>query len=85
MYDKEQIYDDQISPLTQQIIQICKDNGIDMISSFYLKEQTEVDPKLFCTTRLPFEQNETLNACGNILAGTHYACKHSTMSVVMKG
>lgn len=84
MYDKEQIYDNKISPLMQQIIQICKDNEIDMVSSFYLKDVTEEDEKLYCTTRLPLQQDKTLNACGNILAGTHYACKHSTMTMAIK-
>jgi len=40
MYDKEQIYDEKISPLMTQIIQICKENDIKMVADFYLREPT---------------------------------------------
>ncbi len=32
--NKEQVYDDQISPLMLQIIDICKAKGIAMMASF---------------------------------------------------
>ena len=32
--NKEQAYDEQISPLMQQIIEVCKEKGIAMIASF---------------------------------------------------
>lgn len=32
--NKEEIYDSQVSPLMQQVIQIARDNGIAMIASF---------------------------------------------------
>ncbi|QXG32901.1 hypothetical protein [Pseudomonas viridiflava] len=32
--NKEQVYDEQISPLMQQIIEVCKEKGIAMIASF---------------------------------------------------
>jgi hypothetical protein len=47
--DNEDIYDEQISPLMERIIAICKKHRIPMIMSF------EYAPEEFVTTRLPFE------------------------------
>lgn len=33
---KEQVYDEQIYPLMDKIISICKENKIDMVATFYL-------------------------------------------------
>ncbi len=46
----EQIYDEQISPLMTQIIEICRANGISMIASFAIASETDSD--LRCTTHL---------------------------------
>jgi hypothetical protein len=46
--NKEQIYDDQISPLMAQIIAICQTNKIAFLSSFSIP--TEDDPELRCTS-----------------------------------
>jgi len=57
MYDKEQIYDEQISPLMSQIIDICSDNGIQILASFLLKESVDDEGQQFCTTcHLPGEK-----------------------------
>lgn len=55
MGKKEDVYDEQISSLMTQIIQICKDNEIGMVMDFELdNDGTEEDPKyLHCTTSLP--------------------------------
>ena len=34
IFDKEDVYDDQISPLMREIINICNEHGIPMIASF---------------------------------------------------
>lgn len=47
--DNEDIYDEQISPLMERIIAICKKHEIPMIMSF------EFAPEEFVTTRLPFK------------------------------
>lgn len=39
--NKEQVYDDQISPLMLQIIGICKDQGIAMMASFDIGHEGE--------------------------------------------
>lgn len=46
--NKEQAYDEKISPLMTQIIATCKEHGIAMISSFALP--TEQNEDLCCTT-----------------------------------
>lgn len=56
--NKEEVYDDQISPLMQQIITICKDNGIAMIASFNIAHDGEGPngedcSHLTCTSHLP--------------------------------
>jgi len=46
--NKEQIYDDQISPLMAKIIAICREHKIAHIACFAIP--TEDDPSLRCTT-----------------------------------
>jgi len=56
MYDKEKIYDEKIFPLMNQVIEICKENDIQMLFSCYLRTDEEGD--LTCDTYLPSkEQN----------------------------
>lgn len=47
---KEQIYDEQISPLMTQIIAICKEHGIPVVASFFTPGDD--DPELAVTTAL---------------------------------
>ncbi|RQZ50901.1 hypothetical protein [Burkholderia sp. Bp9099] len=47
---KEQIYDEQISPLMTQIIAICKEHKIPVLASFFAPG--EDDPELAVTTAL---------------------------------
>lgn len=61
--NKEQIYDSQISPLMQQIIQICRDNGIAMMASFDIAHDDEGPngedcSALTCNTLLPDENDK---------------------------
>jgi hypothetical protein len=56
--NKEQVYDDQISPLMQQIIDICKGQGIAMMASFDIAHAGEGPngedcSSLVCSTLLP--------------------------------
>ena len=70
MYDKEQIYDDKISPLMTQIIEICKENDIQMLFSCYLKTDDEGD--MSCDTYLESKEencNKLLNAAKVIRSG----------------
>lgn len=69
--NKEEIYDSQVFPLMQQIIQICKDSGIAMLADFAIP--TEEDEGLRCTSIIPDEtgNNEQLqlNAYEHIRRG----------------
>lgn len=49
--NKEDIYDSQISPLMQQIIAICKENGIGLFLTACIP--TDEDLHLMCSTCLP--------------------------------
>ncbi|WEJ19314.1 hypothetical protein N0B28_13470 [Pseudomonas sp. SD17-1] len=56
--NKEEIYDSQISPLMQQVIQIARGNGIAMIASFAIGHEDggpdgEDATRLTVTTHLP--------------------------------
>lgn len=56
--NKEEIYDEQISPLMQQIIVITREHGIAMIASFDIAHDGEGPngedcSALTCTTHLP--------------------------------
>lgn len=52
--DKETIYDEQIAPLMNQIIEVCMANKIAMFSSFSL----DLESGLICTTALLKEDHE---------------------------
>lgn len=54
--NKEQVYDEQISPLMVQIIAVCKEHGIAMVADF--KIPNDEDPNLHCSTLLPDETGE---------------------------
>lgn len=47
--DNESIYDNRIAPLMDEIIDICKTNGIPMAATFEYAEDN------FCTTVIPQE------------------------------
>jgi hypothetical protein len=55
-FDLEAVYDNEISPLMEQIIAICKRERMPMIASFcYAKGKVEGDPEGldYCTTLIP--------------------------------
>lgn len=56
MKNKEQVYDEQISPLMQQIIEICEGSKIAMVANFSIP--TDEEPELGCLT---FLNNEDSN------------------------
>ncbi|PFV35706.1 hypothetical protein [Bacillus thuringiensis] len=61
MYDKENIYDEQIAPLLQQILDICKKEEIPMVAQFYLAEESpyveEVKPLYSSSVIIPKSHN----------------------------
>lgn len=54
--NKEEVYDNEISPLMAQIIEICQESNIAMVASFAIP--TEEDEGLRCTTHLSDETGE---------------------------
>ncbi|WP_421412621.1 hypothetical protein ACOMDM_13650 [Serratia plymuthica] len=50
IFDLENVYDEQISPLMQQIIAICQENNMPMIASFAFENCEE--RKLGCCTTI---------------------------------
>jgi hypothetical protein len=48
---KENVYDEQISPLVHRIIAICREHEIALLLSAQLEDEDERE--LFCTTILP--------------------------------
>ncbi|KQL17665.1 hypothetical protein [Cytobacillus solani] len=63
MYDKEKVYDEEISPLMAEIIKICKRENLPMAAQFYLKkERAEHDEfpgePMYCTTTIIPAKNE---------------------------
>lgn len=68
MYDKEKIHDEQIAPLMAKIIVICQANDIQMLASYYLKEETEDDDDMYCTSCLiPDKGSKYLLDASNVL------------------
>ncbi|EJQ59764.1 hypothetical protein BW899_24220 [Bacillus mycoides] len=54
MYDKEEVYDEEIAPLMQQILEICKREELPMVAQFYLAEES---PYSGCSTIILFVSN----------------------------
>lgn len=54
--NKEQVYDEKISPLMKQIIDICQEHNIGMIADFEIPNDEDSD--LCCTTGLPGENDQ---------------------------
>ncbi|MED1851860.1 hypothetical protein P4V33_09370 [Brevibacillus borstelensis] len=53
-YDKEKVYDERISPLMAQILNICRAEGIPMVATFYI-QSADVNAdgaRLYCTSRI---------------------------------
>lgn len=55
IFDLESVYDEQISPLMKQIIDICKEHNLPMIASFAFENCEERGPGC-CTTHLSFKE-----------------------------
>ncbi|MGW5954924.1 hypothetical protein [Bacillus mycoides] len=63
MYDKEKIYDEEIAPLMQQILEICKREELPMVAQFYHAEESPYDEEsvtpLYCTSIIiPGDRND---------------------------
>ncbi|ECR4900789.1 hypothetical protein KCI04_002478 [Salmonella enterica] len=59
IYDLENVYDKQISPLMQQIISICKENKMPMLCSFAFENNENRGPGT-CDTILNGFENRTI-------------------------
>ena len=52
-FDLEKLYDEKISPLISQVIEICKDNNVPMFfSACYKNDPNNPDGEMFCTTAI---------------------------------
>jgi hypothetical protein len=61
LYNKEDVYDDEISPLVQKIIEICKENKIPAIMSFAYAANEEEGTGC-CTTLLNYFEGRDVPA-----------------------
>ena len=59
-FDKEGVYDSDISPLMKEIVKACKEHGIHMVCDFYIGN-TEDKPELHCTTYMEPDTNVSTN------------------------
>lgn len=62
-WDLEEVYDDEISPLMQQIVKICKREGLPMVATFMYANDFDADEGSFCTSALP---NRPRDSCKTI-------------------
>lgn len=92
--NKEEIYDEKISPLMTQIIEICKEHKIATVASFAIGH--EGDEYLMCTTALitdEFQPSVEQRKALTILRGhseipslnitTHHADGRKTLETVL--
>ena len=84
MYDKEQIYDEKIAPLMKEVIKVCKEEGINVLAQFYLREETDEEEDLHCTTYIPGDkEHESLNDALKIVRGKGYFQPHMTFAMTV--
>jgi hypothetical protein len=50
--DKESVYDEEISPLVQQIIEICQRESIPFVMDFGLREGDENTEAVYCMSAM---------------------------------
>lgn len=60
LFDKEDIYDKQITPLVEELIEICREHDIPMLASFAYKN-TEEDGIMLCSTYINPPHRHTPN------------------------
>ncbi len=69
IFNKEEIYDDEISPLVKQILAICNNHGIPMVASFTFENCPERGPGR-CTTlinNIPDRSDNVLQQANSII------------------
>lgn len=66
---KEQVYDEQISPLMDKIISICEENKIDMVATFCLEKID--DDELLCTTLINRNNSRVITGCKKVIFDRH--------------
>jgi len=83
MYDKETIYDEKVSPLMKEIIEICKENNIEMVFSCFLREEDD----MYCNTYIPSTEtkNTKLIDIYNVLYNGYVVEKPFAMSMIITG
>jgi hypothetical protein len=59
--NKQTVYDEQINPLVNQLIDICKDSGIGLFLTACIP--TEEDPNLVCVTSVPSNAADLSKPC----------------------
>jgi hypothetical protein len=60
MRNNEKPYDEKISPLMDQIIEICQENKIPMAAQFVVTENEDPSEDLLCSTALPHENKQIM-------------------------
>ena len=66
MGTREDIYDNEVSPLMKQVLEICKRAEIPLVASFRIDDGTEGDEPLFCTSILPDDTSEHMQALARL-------------------
>ncbi len=87
VFDLEAVYDEEISPLMKQIIEICKQREMPMVASFCYRRDDEGGNDA-ANTNLPFgdRQPERLFHAGNAIYGNYDEKRSFTTAItVMKG
>lgn len=81
IFNKEDIYDNEISPLMRQIIGICKEHGIPMVASFTYENCEERGPGR-CTTNINDIPNRKDDVHQKVVK-TLYDGRHTTLAITI--
>lgn len=85
-FDKESVYDEQISPLMTQIIAICKEHNIPMVAQFQYAD-TEDNGPAYVTTSLPIKDyaSDHIREMGRRLQPPRPICIAETIATAPDG
>lgn len=82
IFNEEDVYDNEISPLLRQIIDICNKHNIPMIASFVYENCEDRGPGC-CTTLINDKENRVHPPLNKMMKVIKYTDEVSTMAITI--
>jgi len=66
-WDKEEVYDDEISPLILEVIALCKEHRIPAAMMFQLNDDDDEHGPLYCSTCIPCRELDVSDKMSRVI------------------